>query len=85
MRVCGLGEGFFQKKILAVQYVINSRIYQLYYLPFSVSANFAVVSTSDVICTLEVELLAVVVLAMLVVEMVLSSGVATIVEECRKQ
>ena len=70
---------------MAVQYVVNSRIYLVFYSPFSVSVKFVVVSTSDVVCTLEVELLAVVVLAMLVVEMVLSSVVATIIEECRKQ
>ena len=83
-RVCGLGEGF-RNIFLAVQYVINSRIYLLYYSPFSVSVKFVVASTSDVVCTLGVELLAIVVLAMLVVEMVLSSIVATIIEECRKQ
>ena len=71
---------FSRNKFLAVQYVINSGIYQLYYSPFSVSVNFVVVSTSDVVCILEVELLAVV-----VVEMVVSSVVATIIRECRKQ
>ena len=67
---------FSRNKFLAVQYVINSRIYLLYYSPFSVSVNFVVVSTSDVVCTLGVELL-----AMVVVEMVVSSVVATLIEE----
>ena len=76
VRVCGLGEGFFQKSFLAVQYVVSSRIYLLYYSLFSVSVKIAVVSTSDVVCTLGVELL-----AMVVVEMVVSSVVATLIEE----
>ena len=62
-----MGESF-SRNFLAVQYVVNSRIYLLYYSPFSVSVKFVVVSTSDVVCTLGVELL-----AMLVVEMVVSS------------
>ena len=54
----------------------------LYYLPFSVSVDFIVALASDIVCTFGVELLAIVVLAMLVVEVVVAPVLAIIIEEC---
>ena len=54
----------------------------LYYLPFSVLVDFIVASASDIVCTFGVELPAIVVLAMLVVEVVVAPVLAVIIEEC---
>ena len=54
----------------------------LYYLPFSVSIDFIVALASGIVCTFGVELLAIVVLAMAVVEVVVAPVLAIVMEEC---
>ena len=51
--------------------------YLLCYSPFSVLVKSDIVSVSDIVCTLEVELI-----AMVVVEIVVISVVATVMQEC---
>ena len=59
--------------------MVNSRIYLLFYSPVSVSGEYFVVSASDIVCTLEEELL-----AMVMVGIVVTPVVAIIIEECSK-